>query len=269
MTRLVILSDVHGNLPALEAVLADVEAQGMPDATWVLGDLAVFCPWPVETLARLRALPNVDFLQGNTDRYMVDGRRPAHPVHSPEDWAAIPARLAEREANFLWTVERLSYADYEFLRDLPPRLEMDVPGYGRVVAVHATPTDDETVILPDTPDDQIRPHLAGLDARLLLCGHTHCPMDRTVDGMRAADGVRAADSVRAADGVRIVNDGSVGLSLDGDLRPAYAQLDFEGDRCEVTFRRVAYDWEAVIAELERVEHPGIKWMAKRLRNARP
>ena len=249
MTRLAILSDVHGNLPALDAVLADVEAQGAPDAVWVLGDLAVFCPWPAETLSRLRAIDNVAFLQGNTDRYLVTGQRPVAWVHSPDDWAAMPALLAEREANFRWTVERLSYADYEFLRDLPPRLEMDVPGYGRVVAVHATPTDDESVIFPDTPDDQIRPYLSGLDARLLLYGHTHCPLDRVVDS------------------VRIVNDGSVGLPIDGDQRSAYVLLDFDAGECAVTLRRVAYDHEAVIAELERVNHPAQKWVGGKLRQA--
>ncbi len=250
MTRLVALSDIHGNLPALDAVLADVQAQGAPDAIWALGDLVAFCPWPTETLARLRDLPNAAFLQGNTDRYMVTGRRPTFPIRSSEDWANAPARLAERAANFLWTVERLSYTDYEFLRTLPSQLEMDVPGYGRVVAIHATPSDDEAVILSDTPDDQVRPHLSGLDVRLLLYGHIHRPVDRIVDG------------------VRLVNDGSVGMPLDGDPCASYALLEFEGDECTVSIRRVAYDVEAVIAELERVEHPGRGWVGKRLREAR-
>ncbi len=250
MTRLAVLSDIHGNLLALEAVLADVEAQGPPDAYWVLGDLIAFCPWPAATLARLRALPNVALLQGNTDRYVVTGRRPVFPVRSPEDWAQMPFTLAARDANFRWTVERLSYADYKFLRDLPPRLEMDIPGYGHIVAVHATPADDETNIRPDTPDDEVRPHLSGLDARLLLYGHTHRPLDRIIDG------------------VRIVNDGSVGLPLDGDHRSAYVLLDFEEDECTVTIRRVAYDLETVVAELERVEHPGRAWAGRILREAR-
>jgi len=255
MTRFVVLSDIHGNLPALEAVLADIHAQGTPDAYWVLGDLVAFCPWPAESLARLRALSNVVFLQGNTDRYLVTGRRPVFPVHSAEDWACMPVSLAERDANFRWTVERLSYADYEFLRDLPSRLEMDVGAgssrpHGRVIAVHATPNDDETNLYPDTPDDEICPHLAGLDARLLLYGHTHRPVDRTVDS------------------VRLVNAGSVGLPLDGDPRPVYALLDFENGRCAVTLRRVEYDLEAVVAELERVEHPSREWLARMLREAR-
>ena len=251
MTRLAVLSDVHGNLLALEAVLADVAAQGAPDATWVLGDLVAFCPWPGETLARLRALPDVAFLQGNTDRYLVTGRRPSAPVRSPADWASMPATLAMRDANFRWTVERLSYADYVFLRDLPPRLEMEVPRYGRVVAVHATPSDDETNIRPDTPDGEVAHHLSGLDARLLLYGHTHRPVDRIVDG------------------VRLVNDGSVGFVLDGDPRPTYALLDFQGGQCTVAIRRVAYDVESVVTELERVGHPARAWVAPMLRRATP
>jgi len=129
MTRLAVLSDVHGNLPALEAVLGEIAAQEAPDATWVLGDLAAFCPWPTEALALLRTIPNVAFLQGNTDRYLVTGQRPSALVRSPKDWANMPALLAERDANFRWTVERLSFDDYRFLRDLPQRLEMEVPGY--------------------------------------------------------------------------------------------------------------------------------------------
>jgi predicted phosphodiesterase len=250
MTRLAAISDIHGNLLALEAVLADIEAQGTPDAIWALGDLAAFCPWPSETLARLQALPDVAFLQGNTDRYLVTGRRPVFPIRSPADWTTMPAQLAGRDANFRWTVERLSYADYEFLRDLPPRLEMEVPGYGRVVAVHATPTDDETSLFPHTPDDECRSHLVGLDARLMLYGHTHRPVDRTVGS------------------IRLVNDGSVGLPLDGDPHPAYALLDFEAGQCNVTICRVAYDREAVIAELERVEHPARAWVSQILREAR-
>lgn len=248
--RLAVLSDIHGNLPALEAVLADVQAQGAPDFYWVLGDLAAFCPWPAEAIARLRTLPNASFLQGNTDRYLVTGRRPALSIHSPEDWAAAPARLAERDANFRWTVERLSWADYEFLRDLPTRLGMDVPAYGRIVAFHANPADDEANIFPDAPDEEVRPYLAGLDVRLVLYGHTHRPVERTVDG------------------VRLVNGGGVGFSLDGNPHPAYVLLDFADGECTVTLRRVTYDREAVVAELERVEHPARVLVGRWIREGR-
>ena len=249
--RLAVLSDVHGNLPALEAVLADIQVQGAPDVTWVLGDMVAFCPWPAETLARLRALPGVSFLQGNTDRYVVTGRRPRMPqVDAPEGWPRWALHLSQRDANFRWTVERLSYADYRFLHDLGDRLAMDVPRYGRVVAVHATPGDDETNLYPDAPDEEVATCLAGLDARLMLYGHTHRPLDRAVGD------------------VRLVNDGSVGLPLDGDPRPAYALLDFVGSECRVTIRRVAYDRNLVLDELARLDHPAMAWVSHILQEAR-
>ena len=250
MTRIAALSDIHGNLRALDAVLTDLQSQGTPDATWVLGDLAAFFPWPAETLARLRALPNVAFVQGNTDRFTATGVRPALPVRSVEDWQRMPTALAVRDGNFQWTVERIGYSDCEFLLNLPTQLEMDVPGYGRVVAVHAAPGDDEARLYPKMPDEALRPLLAGLDARLLLGGHTHLPNDRTVDGLR------------------LVNDGSAGLPVDGDNRPSYVLLDFDDGRCAVTFRRVAYDVESVAAELERVEHPMRQWLTHILRTGR-
>ena len=255
MIRLAVLSDVHGNLLALEAVLADIKAQGVPDVYWILGDLAVFCPWPAETLARLRELPEASFLQGNTDRYLATGRRPETPLaQSPADWTKMPAKLAERDANFRWTVERLSYADYRFLRDLPTRLELDAPGYGHVIAVHANAVDDETFLRPEASAAEMREYFAGLDARLVLYGHTHCTMDRTIE----VDGVRR----------RIVNDGSVGIPLDGDPCPAYALLDFGDGECRVAVHRVAYDREAVIAELERVDHPAKERIGGMLRKAK-
>lgn len=245
--RLAILSDIHGNLLALDAVLADIQAQGTPDLYWVLGDLVAFGPWPRETLARLRSLPNVSFVQGNTDRYVVTGRRPLAPVRSPEDWARMPGLLEMRDGMFRWAVEHLDWEDYLFLRDLPTRLELDVPNFGRVLAFHANPVDDEMNILPETPDEQIRPLLAGIEARLLVYGHTHRPLDRTVDG------------------IRLVNGGSVGFPLDGVPQPGYALVDFEGEICTVTLRRVSYDLEAVVAELERVAHPARAWLTGMLR----
>jgi len=248
--RLAVLSDIHGNLPALEAVLTDIQAQGSPDLYWILGDLVVACPWPSATLARLRALPNVEFLRGNTDRYLVTGRRPVATVESPEDWTRMPQTLRVREGTFRWAVEHLTYQDYEFLRDLPTRLEWDVPDYGPILAVHAAPDDDETNIYPDAPEEHLRAHVAPVDARLMLFGHIHRIMDRRVGQ------------------VRLVNGGSVGLPFDGDPRPAYALLDFEGRDCRVAMHRVEYDGGRVIQELERVAHPGLEWIGGMIRRAR-
>lgn len=244
MTRIAVLSDVHGNLPALEAVLADIEGQGTPDVYWILGDLGLYFPWSAEVIDQLRALPGAAFLQGNIDRYLWSGSRPAIPIRAAEGWTRAPALLAVREARFRWAVERLSFAQYCFLRDLPGHLALDFPGYGRIMGVHATPGSDETALVPDSPDDEIRPHLAGVDARLLLFGHTHRPTDRRLDGLR------------------LVNPGSVGLPRDGNSDPAYALLEVVLDRCQVRFRRVPYDLEATVDQMEALDFPAWRELAR-------
>jgi len=247
--RVAVLADVHGNLPALEAVLSHLEAQGGADETWVLGDLAVFCPYPEQVLERLVALPKARFLQGNTDRYLVTGRRPPQiAVRDESQWKRMPAFLEERDANFHWTVEQLGYEGYSFLRDLPFEQEMDIPDYGSILGVHASPLGDEVGIWEDTPEEGLNDMLADVDARLLLCGHTHHQLGRSLD-----------------DRVLVVNSGSVGLPLDGNQRAAYAILDFEAGDCSASFHRADYDVDHVIAKLEEVGHPAAEWVGTRLR----
>jgi len=153
--RTAVLFDVHGNLAALEAVLADAAASGV-DAYAVGGDLALFGPEPAACVDRLRALPNAVYVQGNTDRYLGDGR-----TEKPVPW--FSRRLKE---------ERLAW-----LRDLPTRA--DVPGHDALV-VHATPRGDEEVLRPDTPDDNVEAMLEGETARLVIGGHVHLQFLRPV-----------------------------------------------------------------------------------------
>lgn len=247
--RVAVLADVHGNVPALEAVLSHLKEQGDADEIWVLGDLAIFCPYPVQTLERLRALPKARLLQGNTDRYIATGRRPPQiAVQDDAQWKKMPAFLEQREDNFRWTVEQLNYHWYKFLRDLPTEHQVDIPGYGSVLAVHASPRSDEVGIWEDTPEDELADILAGVDARLVVCGHTHHQMGRWL-----------------GEEIWVVNSGSVGLPLDGDQRAAYAILDFEDSDCWASFHRVEYDVEGVIARLEEVGHPALEWVGTRLR----
>ena len=246
--RIAVLADIHGNLPALEAVLSHLEAQGGAEEIWVLGDLAVFCPYPVQVLERLAALPKARFLQGNTDRYLATGRRPPQmTVKNESDLERMSALLEERDANFRWTVGQLSYEWYSFLRELPFEQRMDIRGYGTVLAVHASPLGDEVGVWEDTSDDELGDMLAGTDARLLLCGHTHHQFGRWLE-----------------DEVWVVNSGSVGLPLDGDQGAAYVILDFEGGDCGASFHRLECDVDEVIAKLEEVEHPARGWVATRL-----
>jgi predicted phosphodiesterase len=249
--RIAVLADVHGNLPALDAVLSHLEEQGGAEEIWVLGDLVVFCPYPAQVLERLAALPKARFLQGNTDRYLATGRRPPQiAIEDEGQWKRLPTFLEERDANFRWTVEQLSYRWYSLLRELPFEQRADIPGYGSVLAVHASPLGDEVGIWQDTGDEELRNMLADIDARLLLCGHTHHQLGRWAD-----------------DEIWVVNSGSVGLPLDGDQRAAYVILDFEGGDCWASFHRVDYDVDEVLVRLEEVGHPARGWVGTRLRLA--
>ena len=222
--RIAVLSDVHGNLPALEAVMSHLKTQGGYDEIWVLGDLAVFCPYPAQVLERLAPLPKARFVQGNTDGYLVTGRRPPQmAVQDESQWKSMPGFLKERDASFRWTVSQVSYEGYLLLRELPFQHRAEIPSYGAVLAVHGSPLGDEVGVWEHTTDADLRDMLSSTDFRLLLCGHTHCPLDRSLDSKR------------------VINVGSVGLPLDGDRRAAYAMLDIEGDQCQSALHRVEYD----------------------------
>jgi predicted phosphodiesterase len=250
--RLALLSDIHGSLTALDAVLADVAVAGGVDAYWIVGDLAAIGPDPVAVLERLTALPNVRFTRGNTDRYVVTGER---PPPRPAEVLADPDRLAafgEVQATFAWTAGALAATGWlDWLAALPLEGRLTLLDGTRLLAVHAAPgTDDGTGVPPTATDEYLRDLVRGAEADLVVVGHTHWPSDRVVDG------------------VRVVNLGSVSNPLPPDLRASYAILSADASAHRLEPRRVAYDHAAVIAALERVRHPGAEFIVRHQRGAR-
>ena len=219
--RTALLYDVHGNLTALEAALAELEHESV-DRVVLGGDYALNGPEPAECVDRLRALEGrTASLQGNTDRWIVEGRD---------------------DAGVRWTAERLGPDRIAWLAGLPTRVALDEVG---VLAVHATPRSDEEVLRPDTPADEVRTMLAGVDARLLVCGHTHVQYRRAVDRWT------------------VVNPGSVGLPDDGDVRAAWAVLD----GAEVELRRTTYAVEDAVRRMEASGSPVAARSVVRFRTA--
>lgn len=251
--RLAVLSDIHGNRHALDAALADLDAVGGADLVWILGDLAAFGPDPVGCIERIRELPEetTRVIQGNTDRYLYSGARPAWGAPDEAAWRDIMARLRERDLNFGWTTQRLDWEHAEYLLKLPTDLDVEVTAFGWVIGFHAAPGDDELVLLPDTDDEEVLDALLIREGRLAFGGHTHRPMDRDLGAWR------------------MVNPGAVGLPFDGDPRAAYALATFEAGDVQIDIRRVEYDVEAVIAALHEGDHPAVDWVAARLRDASP
>jgi predicted phosphodiesterase len=179
------LYDVHGNLPALDAVLAEVPE----DAAIVVGGDVAAGLFPSETLERLRALgARVHWLRGNADRELTPGEE-----------GLAPERMLE------WVRSRLSEEQIAFLHALPPSVTLDVEGVGRVLFVHATPRNDVDIFTERTPEERVAPCFAGVDADIVVCGHTHSQFDREIAGLR------------------VVNAGSVGMAYE-DAPGAYWAL---------------------------------------------
>jgi predicted phosphodiesterase len=246
MYRLAVLADIHGNLPALEAVLNDIHRRQEPDSIWVLGDLVAFLPWLTETIDLLRSLPNARCLKGNTDRYIVTGQRHIIPVHSPEEWERFPKSLTLRDESFRWMVEQLRYDDYVYLRDLPDQIDLEMDEFGRILAVHSMPGDDEVRVKPDAPDDLLRDYLHGFDIQLLLFGHSHIPMQRKLDD------------------VLLVNPGSVGFSPNLDPIAVYGLLEIVGNTCRFELYQVEYPIEPIVNRLQQSGYPGAQGLLQKL-----
>jgi putative phosphoesterase len=228
--RVAALYDIHGNLPALEAVLADLEGLGT-DRLVLGGDLATG-PMPKETLDLLVGLGDRALaIRGNADRELVaafDGQPP--DASQPEE----VQRLTE------WAASRLDRPSRDFLAQLPLTVELDVDGLGRVLFCHATPHDDVGLFTPATPAEWVAELLQPLEAATVVCGHTHLSFERVVDG------------------VRVVNPGSVGMPY-GDAAAHWLLLG-----PGVEFRSTAYDLEEAATRVRRTGCPLAEMLAEQI-----
>jgi len=254
--RLAIISDIHGNLPALQAALEDMERCGEFDLIWCLGDLAALggqpreCVQALSSLREQRGEDKVKIIGGNTDRYLVTGARIAFaPPKEEGEFDAFRENILSMSAINAWSMERLSWADFSLLRDILSReLKLDVAGYGRVIGFHAIPGDDESVALgPDSADEEAADALLDRGGRLALCGHTHLALDRQVDGWR------------------VINPGSIGLSFGNPGLAEWAILEWQDGALTVDLRRVPYDVAATLREWERLAYPKMDWIRPKLR----
>jgi len=221
--RIAVLADIHGNLIALEAVLADLARQGAVDATVCLGDLAFKGPHPGECVARIRDL-GIPCIHGNTDLYLLAaaGRATASPVPAQEFTGAIAPYLA-------WHLEHMASADLDYLSALPFEHRITAE-HGRLLFVHATPQDCFAAIQRTDAPETLDLRLRDIDLDRLVFGHTHCQL------------------AYRHRGVQLVNPGAIGHSLDRDWRAAYAILGTATG--EVRLLRVEYDIAQAVAAAE-------------------
>ena len=229
--RVAALYDIHGNLPALEAVLDDV-GRSEVDRVVVGGDVFPG-PMPRETLALLLSLDvPVHFIHGNGDLAVV-----AHiGVGDPDAvtyWGTTPgASLPEPlRAAIRWTAEHIHPEYDEVLRTWPKTLRLEIPELGPVLFCHGTPRSETECFTRLTPEDRLTHVFEGLDVSTVICGHTHMQFDRTIAG------------------VRVVNAGSVGMPFG---RPG---ADWALLGPDVDLRHTTYDLEAAAERIRETRYP--------------
>ena len=223
-----ILYDVHGNLAALEAVLAEASEDRIDE--WLLGgDYCAFGPWPVETLQRLRRLENATWLRGNGERWLVDP-----PLDLPEEQSRLVfAALAS-------AIAQLPASDIDELVGLPTLEERE-----DAFCCHGSPLSDVDSFAAEPNDEDVR-LLAGVKERQVVFGHSHLQFRRP-----------------GPNGTDLVNPGSVGMPLDGDVRAAWAVRREDG---ELELRRTAYDVTPAVEKMR--EYDWGEQIAQRLLNGR-
>jgi predicted phosphodiesterase len=235
--RYALLSDIHANLPALEAVLDDVASREGVDAVHHLGDLVGYAPWPDETVALLRER-GVTGIAGNYDSTVATGYK--HCGCRYED----PRQEELSHLSYGWTRAHLTPETKAHLGTLPFRMDLHPHGGHtsgpRLVLVHGTPVLNTVYWTEDRPDDFClkMAKAAGARAGDVLCfGHTHVPWHREVEG------------------IWFVNTGSVGRPKDGDWRAGYILLEMEEGQVRPELVRVEYDLERAMRGIRESELP--------------
>jgi predicted phosphodiesterase len=233
--RVAALYDIHGNLPALEAVLSDV-ARHSPDLIVVGGDIASPGPMPRETLECLLALRGrARFIRGNTDHELVetyDGTSTQRETVGDENvWAS----------RHKWAAEQITQAQRNFLASLPETLALGIDGLGPTLFCHGSPRRDDEIITQLTPAARLDEVLTGTNASVVVCGHTHVQFDRLHRGRR------------------VVNAGSVGMHREGRPGAYWVLLG-----PNVKLQRTLYDVDDAARRIRATGYPEPDELLERL-----
>lgn len=235
--RYALISDIHANLPSLRAVLDDISGRPEIDATYHLGDLVGYAPWPNETVELIKE-SRIEGIAGNYDSTTATDYK--HCGCKYED----PHQAELAHVSYEWTRQHCTAETKRFLGRLPFRIDLRPNGGHQsgpaVILVHGTPTLNTLYWTEDRSDTFClnMAEKAGAKAGDVICfGHTHKPWQREIEG------------------IHFINTGSVGRPKDGDPRAGYVLLDMSGDKPIVEFVRVAYDLEEAMEGILRSELP--------------
>ena len=249
--RLAFISDIHANLPALEAVLADLDRR-QPDVVYCLGDLVSYAPWPNEVIALIRQ-HRIPTLMGNHDdalSRLSDGQPLPVVTQGDKKWAGAQS--------LAFTQETLGSRERAFLAGLPRHIRLEfigAQGQYDLLMVHGSPTSLTEYLLEDRPEPEMQAIMDRARADILLFGHSHVPYHRQLTAPPGGQ-LRYRHAI---------NTGSVGKPKDGDPRAGYVLMEWEGNQPRIDTIRVSYDVERAAQAIEHSPLPDE--FADRLRRA--
>jgi putative phosphoesterase len=230
--KVALIGDIHANLPALEAVLAHIQEQGL-EKVWNVGDFVGYGAFPDEVVQCFRTeqcLRDADVLSivGNYDLQVLEFKK------NKEKWRK--KKHPDKYLAFKWAYENLSKKNRKYLRFLSQQIRVKAKGR-RVLLVHGSPDSNEEHLTPETPEKRLRQLAETAKADVIICGHSHRPFAREVDG------------------VWFINTGSVGRPDDGDQRACYAVAQIDSDHVLVQHHRVEYDVDRAVAAIREHKLP--------------
>lgn len=215
--KIAVISDIHGNMEALNAVLEDIK-ENECDKIFCLGDYAMAGPEPVETIdkiLRLKEELDITMIQGNTD-WMI-ANYTGEVYNAIKDAAPVMAEALKNDYEIIPDKQR------EFLKNLPEKLSVDVDGV-KILLVHGSPRKNNENILPDTPLEEVEKMVEGVDADVVLCGHTHIPC-----------------GFQTSKKITVVNAGSVGRPFTEKPKSGYLILTVNKGKCLFEHKFVRYN----------------------------
>jgi putative phosphoesterase len=237
--KVALIGDIHANLPALEAVLTHAHQQG-GEAIWNVGDWVGYNVFPNEVIERLRQDEDAASIIGNYDLKVLKFKK------KKDKWRQT--KRPEKYLAFEWAYEHLSPKNRDYLRSLPRERRLSVAEH-RILLTHGSPASNKEALTSDTSDDRLRELAQMANADVVICGHSHRPFARRLDG------------------VWFINPGSVGRPDDGVPRAAYAILQIEPEFLRVYHHRVEYDVAQAVAAVRQYQLPeAFGWMLQQGRN---
>ncbi|MDD3012836.1 MAG: metallophosphoesterase family protein [Candidatus Gastranaerophilales bacterium] len=240
--KIAVLSDIHGNLDALQAVLIDIKSLDI-NKIFICGDLAVAGPEPVETVDYIIELTkkyDVTIIQGNTDEMVIKS------TGSPEDKYTPPNKIMAEAVKYAQKVLRADQK--EFLMELPETYSEKI-GNLSVIFVHGSPRRNNEDILPDMPLEKVKEMIESTKENIIFCGHTHLPVIYHIGKQT------------------VVNVGSVGRPFTEKPKACYTVLDYpdlSGSKFVIDQRFIAYDQESAANKLSKLPFKGSDKLAKML-----